>query len=66
MEWKNKLGLVSVFSLVVLTGCSSSPDLFSRQDLLKLAEEDREALYADNEPTNGDISLEQSISRALL
>lgn len=66
MEWKNKLGLVSVFSLVVLTGCSSSPDFFSRQDLLKLAEEDREALYADNEPTNGDITLEQSISRALL
>jgi len=66
MEWKNKLSLVSVFSLVVLTGCSSSPDFFSRQDLLKLAEEDREALYADNEPTNGDITLEQSISRALL
>ena len=66
MEWKNKLSLVGVFSLVVLTGCSSSPDLFSRQDLLNLAEEDRKALYADNEPTNGDITLEQSISRALL
>lgn len=66
MEWKNKLSLFSVFSLVVLTGCSSSPDFFSRQDLLKMAEEDRQALYAENEPTNGDITLEQSISRALL
>ena len=66
MEWKNRLTLVSVFSLVVLTGCSSSPDFFSRQDLLKMAEEDRQALYAENEPTNGDITLEQAISRALL
>jgi len=66
MEWKNKLSLVGVFSLVVLTGCSSSPDFFSRQDLLQLAEEDRAAIYADNEPANGDLTLEQSISRALL
>ena len=57
---------LTALSAAVLAGCAvTPPEKLSTQDLLKLDQTDRGAMFAQQEPVTGHITLDEAIARAV-
>jgi len=56
---------ITVSVLALLAGCAVTPTPFTKDELAKQAEDDRQALFAHSEPLNHPLSMKEAMERAL-
>lgn len=66
MQHRARRFALTVLATAVLAGCAvAPPEKLSTQDLLQLDQADRGAMFAQQEPVTGPITLDEAIARAV-
>lgn len=63
---KTPNSLIVITIIMLLTGCSITPEKLTKQQIKDVIDHDKKLLYVDQEPITGDLSLSDVMARALI